>query len=283
MESTRYTVTLDEFKLFHRIDRTVYLILTRDLARNPVESLYILALWMWLERGGGFSNFISKTLSLPPFLVNELADEAVTCLKCLNVQFPFISEASEIPLTQSLVERDISLQFFFEKRFTAFEEIQILVSRVCVPSLSDIMQAHRQVAAPSPSHVQMHAPPPPPPPAAVDDSLAHSFFSMRIGSDDPGPSRGRGRPNDRTMFVTFSKGYPVTETEVRQFFTMLLGNCIESLHMQEVGRNEQALYAKIVFFRASFIRSILSGASKAKFNINGKHVWMRKFVPKNNE
>ncbi|KAL2501446.1 uncharacterized protein Fot_35294 [Forsythia ovata] len=86
---------------------------------------------------------------------------------------------------------------------------------------------------------------------------------------------------DRTMFVTFSRGYPVAESEVRQFFTRMLGNCIESFHMQEVAPDEQPLYAIIVFLRPSFIRSILNGVRKVKFTINGKHVWMRKFVPKN--
>ncbi|KAL0315848.1 UNVERIFIED_CONTAM: hypothetical protein Sradi_5463000 [Sesamum radiatum] len=83
------------------------------------------------------------------------------------------------------------------------------------------------------------------------------------------------------MFATFSKGYPVTETEVRQFFTRMFGNCIESFHMQEVGPDEQALYARIVFHRPSFIQVILNGDTKAKFTINGKHVWMRQFIPRN--
>lgn len=289
MDASQYRVTLDELKLFHGIDRSLYLILVRDLARNPLESLYIMGLWMWLERGG-FYNFISKILSLPPFLVNELADEAVTCLKCVNFRFPFSSEASEIPLTHSLVKKDISLQYFHDKRVTAFHEIQGLVNKVCIPSLSDIMERHRlggfsqssaqsQMMVPELSASTSYTP------SHVDNSLAHSFFSMRIGSDAT-PSRSKARVNEtsrneRTMFVTFSKGYPVSEDEVREFFRRLFGNCIESLHMQEVRSDEQALYAKIVFFRSSFIRSILSGASKAKFTINGKHVWMRKFVPKN--
>ncbi|CAA3018482.1 Hypothetical predicted protein [Olea europaea subsp. europaea] len=88
-------------------------------------------------------------------------------------------------------------------------------------------------------------------------------------------------PEDRTMFVTLSRGYPVAETEVRHFFTTVFGNCIESFRMQEVGPYEQPLYARVVFRKASFIDEILDGTEKVKFSIYGKHVWMRKFVPRN--
>lgn len=288
----RYTVMLDEFKLFHGIDRSLYLILIRNLVRDPLESLYIMGLWLWLERAG-FSHFISKILSLPPFLINELADEAVTCLKCTNPQFPFPSESTEIPLTHSLVKKDISLQFFHEHHLTAFQEIESLVRGVCIPSLSDIMEKGHcgnfvktlmncQIMAPSHAASTSSANSVREP-SSIDNLLMQSLGFVSESS----PSRGKARANEvsrneRTMFVTFSKGYPVTESEVRQFFGRLFGNCIESFHMQEVKAEEQSLYAKIVFIRPSFISSILNGVSKAKFTINGKHVWMRKFVPKNN-
>ncbi|KAJ1439044.1 hypothetical protein SESBI_02822 [Sesbania bispinosa] len=86
--------------------------------------------------------------------------------------------------------------------------------------------------------------------------------------------------DDRTLLVTFSKGYHVEELEVRRFFTMAYGDCIEALHMQEVQPNEQPFFALIVFHQTCTIDIVLRGATKAKFSINGKHVWARKFVPK---
>ncbi|KAI3447215.1 hypothetical protein Pfo_003880 [Paulownia fortunei] len=294
MDGTLDEVTLDEFKLFYGIDRELYIILVRDLCRNPSECLQIMGLWLWLERGG-FCHVISKILSFSPFLINELADEALTCLKLINNQFPFSSEAAEIPLTRSLVKTDISLQYFLENRHTVFHEVQNLVSDVYIPALSDIMERARhggfgesstQNQMPTPGHAasgssanQMRPPP------SIADSLTQNFSSLSI-EGDAFPSLGRARGNEtsryaRTMFATFSKGYPVTESEVRQFFTRMFGNCIDSLHMQEVGPDEQALYARIVFVNPSFIQIILNGETKAKFTINGKHVWMRQFVPRN--
>ncbi|KAL7228747.1 hypothetical protein ACSBR2_007443 [Camellia fascicularis] len=88
-------------------------------------------------------------------------------------------------------------------------------------------------------------------------------------------------PDDRTIFLTFSKGYPTSETEVRDFFTRKFGEIIEAVHMQEVPGGEQVLYARLVVHSASVINVVLEGQRKAKFSINGKHVWARKYVKKN--
>ncbi|KAF8021912.1 hypothetical protein BT93_G2144 [Corymbia citriodora subsp. variegata] len=87
-------------------------------------------------------------------------------------------------------------------------------------------------------------------------------------------------PDERTIFLTFSKGYPIPENEVREYFTRRFGNFIEELHTQEVLPEEQALYARLVVRPASLIDTILTGGSKAKFTINGKHVWARRYVRK---
>ncbi|GER41572.1 GDSL-like Lipase/Acylhydrolase superfamily protein [Striga asiatica] len=182
MDRTQYTVTLKEFRQFHSIDRALYCLLTFDLLRDPTESLNVLALWLWLERLG-FYNFVSRALSLPPFLVDQLADEAVECLNCLDPQSPFFPDAimTEIPLTHSLAgRRDISLQFFIGRG----NEVQTLVREVCTPLVADLKDA----------------------------------------GPGTGPARGVESDRDeRTVFVTFSKGYPVGEGELRGFLAGVLG------------------------------------------------------------
>ncbi|GAB2287333.1 hypothetical protein Dimus_021713 [Dionaea muscipula] len=85
--------------------------------------------------------------------------------------------------------------------------------------------------------------------------------------------------DERTIFLTFSKGYPISHTEVDQFFKGLLGDVIEAIHMQEVENGEQALYARLVMRNAAGVRMMLRGQSRrVKFSINGKHAWARKYV-----
>ncbi|XP_055824393.1 uncharacterized protein LOC129892890 [Solanum dulcamara] len=88
-------------------------------------------------------------------------------------------------------------------------------------------------------------------------------------------------PDDRTVFLTFSKGYPISESEVKDFFTRKFGEDVEAVYMQEVPEEEQALYARLVTRSPALLEAIVDGG-KAKYNINGKHVWARKYIKKQN-
>ncbi|KAL4556818.1 hypothetical protein LXL04_034981 [Taraxacum kok-saghyz] len=88
-------------------------------------------------------------------------------------------------------------------------------------------------------------------------------------------------PENRTIFLTFSKGYPISESEVKLYFTRIFGDFIESIYMQPVERENQPLFARIVARSASMVRAVVErdGADgKSKYYINGKHVWARKYV-----
>ncbi|XWS26595.1 hypothetical protein CRYUN_Cryun26dG0044400 [Craigia yunnanensis] len=272
-------VSQEEFNIFHTIDRELYTLLVINLWRDPIESMQVIALWLWLERVG-FKNVVQNTLSLPYILINELADEAVTCLNIVNNdQLASLSEGNDNPLMQSLMERDLSLQFFYENRLIATQGIARIVNEVSMRALRDIMQhAFERNAAKSLADSQQ----------VMSRSLQQPMVQpglpqLGFGAGDvglPWTQANEVPPDDRTMFVTFSKGYPVYEWEIREFFTRAYGDCIESLNMQEVLPAEQSLFARIVFHSASAIEIILNGMDKAKFTINGKHVWARKFVPK---
>ncbi|KAL6952823.1 hypothetical protein U1Q18_047401 [Sarracenia purpurea var. burkii] len=88
-------------------------------------------------------------------------------------------------------------------------------------------------------------------------------------------------PDVRTIFLTFSKGYPISENEVKEFFVRKFGELIEAIHMQEVPAEEQVLYARLVARSISAVDAVLDGQRTARFSINGKHVWARKYVRKN--
>ncbi|TKY44448.1 hypothetical protein E2542_SST31619 [Spatholobus suberectus] len=279
-----FFVTQEEFNLFHRIDRELYRILVINLFREPAESMQVHAMWLWLERVG-FRNVVKRVLSLPNILINEVADETVMCLNCINSNSsitPSSSESGEIPLLQSLVDKEISLQFLYENRVRALQGVAKVVHDVCVRAFTDIMQ---QAMMRNSNERVMEAQR-----AVTQGPENHGPFwfgsigpsNLRAGNKVGGVAQGTHEvaADDRTLFVTFSKGYRVEEWEVREFLTMAYGDCIEALYMQEVQPSEQALFARIVFRQVSTIDMILRGATKAKFSINGKHVWARKFVPK---
>ncbi|XP_057421416.1 uncharacterized protein LOC130715347 [Lotus japonicus] len=298
-----FTVSQEKFILFHKIDRDVYAIMVMNLFRDPQQSMQVLGMWLWLERVG-FRNVVKKVHSLPNLLINEVADETVLCLSVIKdtPNIPLfldgnaIGNGNEINLLQSLTEKEITLRFFYENRGAATHGVAIMVNDICMRAVSDIMeQAMMRNAADRMAEAHK---------VLVQTQAWNSNNKFWFGTIGPSTRRvgnlgggggavaemvavQRNQSNevavpadDRTLFVTFSKGYRVQEWEVREFFTMAYGDCIEALFMQEVQPNEQSLFARIVFKKICTIDMILRGSTKAKFTINGKHVWARKFVPK---
>ncbi|KAF9625668.1 hypothetical protein IFM89_025229, partial [Coptis chinensis] len=75
---------------------------------------------------------------------------------------------------------------------------------------------------------------------------------------------------DRTLFLTFTRGYPTTGEEILDFFQRTYGNVVESVQMGETAPTVQPLYAYIVFHSASTLVAILDGNEAVMFVVNGK-------------
>lgn len=65
------------------------------------------------------------------------------------------------------------------------------------------------------------------------------------------------------------------------FFNRRFGDCFEAIYMQEVSaRRVQPLYAHLVLRPGFPIGAVLDGKNRAKFSINARHAWARKFEKK---
>lgn len=291
----RHRIPEQHYALFHSIDRALYTILAIHLCRDPAESLHVVALLLWLERTG-FPKAVKTVLSLPKMLVSDLADEAMACLKFLFSDSNFPGGGADVPLMRGVIGRRISLQFLQENRDDARRVISQIIDTVCLRALTDIMQKAIEMRNarlnPSPSTGPVRLPDRPAFPGMRPHGNENANDNAVINRPVPTGHQNRKYwfvggevakpvpPDDRTLFVTFSKGYTVHEWEVREFLTRSFGDCVEKLHMQEVQAGEQPLFARVVFRSASSIDHVLGATGKAKFIINGKHVWARKFVPK---
>ncbi|XP_071724158.1 uncharacterized protein [Rutidosis leptorrhynchoides] len=139
MASTSIVIK-EQFNAFHKIDRVLYNILVLGLWREPSESMQIMALWLWLE-GVGFGYIVEKMSYLPLTLINELVDEAIMCLSCINNNIvSILPENMEVHMLQSLLEKDISLQFFLQNQLKAIQGIPQVMTEVCQRALSKITQ-----------------------------------------------------------------------------------------------------------------------------------------------
>ncbi|ONM52788.1 hypothetical protein ZEAMMB73_Zm00001d019357 [Zea mays] len=114
--------------------------------------------------------------------------------------------------------------------------------------------------------------------------LATLFDSLKLRDDDPEADPAiikvprRRQPSivprdERTLFVTFSNGYPFTADELN------FGG-VEVICVEDPIEPRPPLYAHITFFTQETILHILRGSARVKFVIRGKHLWARQFVPK---
>ncbi|KAL5065796.1 hypothetical protein RYX36_027533 [Vicia faba] len=255
-----FNVSQEDFLLFHKTDRDLYTILVTNLSRDPSESMHLLAMWLWLEKVG-FHKVVKKIMSLPVILINEVADESIICFTCFNTNANNNAYLVALASSSSSSSSSSALSDIMQQAMMRNSAERMVENSVWFGSIG-------------PANLQFG-------PVGIASAMAQVQRPNNNATVVFGGEGGGNIPADaRTLFVTFSKGYRVEEWEVKEFFTMAYGDCVEALFMQETAPNEQALFARIVFRKANTIDMILRGATKAKFSINGKHVWARKFVPK---
>lgn len=275
------SITLEELHSYHAIDREIFSRLVITLRRDPAESLLVMAIWLWLEEKG-YPIIIAKMVNLSNTLLEALAGEAVLCLNCLESINPTTPPNGVLPLTARIMEKDISLQMFYLNKYSTICGIKSFLNTVCSRIFSDILQ----YVVGSTSHVIPNQP-------LGISGFPHSLFGsvtvvpraidhhFPVGNLWGWHSSNNVSEDDRTLFLTFSRGFPVSEDEVRELFSGICGDCgdcVDSVHMQEnVPCGEQPLFAKMVLHSVRNIDQILSGKRIAKFRIKGKHIWARKY------
>ncbi|XP_058757214.1 uncharacterized protein LOC131630462 [Vicia villosa] len=292
---TQIPITTKELHLFYRIDRELLCFLIFKLHYEVTQSLLVMALWLWLEKIG-YHNLIHKVASLQGTLINAIVVEAITCLQFLERDNPPIPIGGGLPLTKMLIKKDISLEMFISKRYTAMTGIKIVLNETCARVFNDVLQIVLkrkniiETRGSSSTTSRTHAlnmplilPGFPHPlfgsfdllPRNENTSLSdESIWIQKKPYDD-------ATNDDKSLFLTFSRGFPVSEMEVRYLFTANYGDCVQRLVMGgNHVKNDQPLFAIMILKMVEIVDQILAGKRVAKLQINGKHIWARKYEPR---
>ncbi|KAG7608849.1 hypothetical protein ISN44_As05g010230 [Arabidopsis suecica] len=292
--------SIEQLHTFHAKDRKIFSKLVLKFSKTPAESLLIMATWFWLE--DFFSqNILSTILALSDPVIMALANEAVLCFQCLDsAEQP--NDFNQIPLTAELLAKDISLQIFHKHRYSAIAGIRNFLTTVCSRIFSDILQRALPPSSSYPFVTRLRHPliiPGFPHPTFGSINVMHDVVvGDNLYNNNLFPcSHGLwgwnasciATDNERTMFITFSRGFPVSQAEVKRFFTKNYGeNCVEGVYMKEDNKNflnangndngqQQSLFAKLVLNSVATVDRILDGEKIKRFKSNGKHIWARKY------
>ncbi|RLM73992.1 hypothetical protein C2845_PM15G05240 [Panicum miliaceum] len=104
--------------------------------------------------------------------------------------------------------------------------------------------------------------------------------SVRAAAAPP-PEEEEEEEDGRSLFITFSKGFPLTRVEVEEFFTERWGDgCVAKVMMEKAAAGEAPTYGRVVFRRAAMAAAVLGGRPLVKLMVNGRHLWARKYVPR---
>ncbi|CAL5205022.1 unnamed protein product [Lathyrus oleraceus] len=276
------TFSFQQLHQFHTIDRKIFSVLVMSLARDPSQSLLVMALWLWLENLG-YPSLILKLVSCHRGLINDVAQEAVSCLDCLELEnFPIPNDGG-LFITRILMGRKISLHLFKYKRFTIITGIKNVLNKICSRIFNDILL--HVLGSSSVCRLLLHYPyrlvivPGFPHKVFGEFTISPTKFEKFDLNDGVIlKSNLNVSDQDKTIFLTFSKGFSVSEKEVRYLFTSTFEvDCIKTIVMGNRNSDGQVLYATMVLNHVETLDRILNGRHVAKFRVNGRHIWARKY------
>lgn len=223
-------VSTEELRSYHSIDRDLYTRLVVQLRRDPAQSLRIMAFWLLLEQLGCPSiSFAVRTMSNTA--VDALFEEALAILHCMQSKTQPSRRNGAIAKTHHLTNKKITLQYVHERRVDILNGITIIISQVCARVLEDIIEetgrsqeSVAQILGMSirldecsaggdqarPTQLKM-------PILPFIPHASHPAFhpSHRFEVGESSNAKTAEPPHDRTMFMTFSRGYPISEDELR--------------------------------------------------------------------
>ncbi|KAK9159756.1 hypothetical protein Syun_006097 [Stephania yunnanensis] len=291
-------ISVEDFYAFHTIDRELFTRLVIDLRRDPGYSMLSLALFLWFNNIG-FLDVVVKLRSLPDAVVDVVGEEATIILRYLETgTLPPSAQLNAlenlIPTIRGLMDSRLTFQFLQEQRIRVLNGVSQLMEDVCSRAFVDIVQRlavirEREAASTSvgnqpfvmPTNFGVRPPIVPPMAPAVPPRYVVIQDPMVPQMGVAPMNESLAAQQEHTMFMTFSRGYPVSEAEARDYFTRNYGDCIDSFHMEEVEATQQALYARVVYRTPAMVTAILAGRESVRFVINGKHVRVRRWVSQN--
>lgn len=280
---TMASITLAELQLFHSIDRNIFSRLVINLKRPASQTLLVMALWLWLE-DAKHCEIISKLTKISDNLLDAIANEAALCINCLKSRTPPTIHGGSLFLMSRIMDKELSLKTISMMKYTAISGVKAFLTQVCAWIFNDILL---QILPFPCNFTYLNTPSlyvpgfPNPTFGPLEIYVLPSSVTIPINMLRGWKLNFEAPIDDRTLFLTFSRGFPVTGEEVMQFFTKMCGNCIESFEMEPIkeenNKKSQSLYARMALRSVAYMDQIMAGKYMGKFRTNGKHIWARKF------
>ena len=231
---------MEKMLLFHKLERDLFHRLVHDLAQDPAAMRWVIALWLWFE-SVGHHDFIRRVAALPGPVVLRFVEEAIACLRCLAISLGGQGEATasdggdrRLPCTNALLAEPIDDVAYFQGRREVLDGVIHQHKSICLA----VCNVAGNNATCMPGNAGSVVPAATPPRAMVVSSpiratprvalapmmqlinpMATPSFPLNPMASPWIPIMQSPLPDDyRSLFITFSKGYPISKEDIMEFF-----------------------------------------------------------------
>ncbi|KAF8364729.1 hypothetical protein HHK36_011008 [Tetracentron sinense] len=278
------SIGLVDLLLFHTLERKLFNRLVGHMGKESRFAKMAIALWLVMEEIG-YYDLIRTIFSRDERTVEALFNEAVACLNCIGPNAIVPTGVNDTPILAGLFGEPISRRFFYYNRHFVLNRVTHVMNTVCNDIFGETAAIEIDDLTKHPVGISSST-------EGITCSLAnssdHAESSIQgsLGNSSLNPqarpfSPGELAPEEkRSMFLTFSNGYPFSRLEILEFFTSRWGNVVDDVLIERTPLGIEPQYGRIIFTSTSTISRILNGESKAKFVVNRKHLWARVYVPR---
>lgn len=208
--SSSLSITREELNAFHSFDRALFTRIVISLKEDITQSFQVMTFLIYLDRSVRGSKLISDLVSLPDLSISTIVDEVQICRRCLSyTHFPtFLASmgsinAASIPWIRRMTSEKLTLAVIHLNRNEIILEMTDILNTICYPAFEDIcvlFETHKERKF-------------------IQFLCGQQGTSNRVAAGASNVEGQHVRADDRTVFLKFSKGYPISEAEVHDYFT----------------------------------------------------------------
>lgn len=254
--SSAIFVSREEFNAFHKIDRALFARLVLTLRRDISQSFQVMSFLLFLEKSGLASNLILHLISCTDSFINAVAEEVGLCLSFLSCQEfeTFVANSGQninsftLPLITQTTGVHLTLAAIHKNRETILLEMKKHLTQICHRAFEDICiraemynkekmnneEVEKMMEKMNKLGISK----------ARNVESSSNVVKIHNGVVGTFPEDDQVAAESRTVFLTFSKGYPISEAEVHAYFTRY--NKLTVSHARTHVRNENSDPSQII-------------------------------------
>ncbi|KAF5734401.1 hypothetical protein HS088_TW16G00850 [Tripterygium wilfordii] len=260
---------LVDLLLFYTLERVLFNRMVCSMSKTPQLVKRSIALWLMLGEIG-HHDLIRTIHSYDNNAIDILFDEALCCLECIQPDATEPTEAEDdARLFITLFDEPVNRRFFYYNKEFMYKRYEHIMETVCEKIFGQNAAIEVDESGAWPVLARQFG---------EEYSSTNQYSNLNPNAPEFNP--GQTPEDSRTMFLTFSKGHPLSRQEIVQFFTSNWGGVVQDVVIEQSRTGRDPQFGRIVFKSSLVIPLVLNGQTKAKFLVNGKHLWVRIYVPR---